>query len=234
MNLEAIKTDVQDDLCRKILSVASLFNHEFNIDWLQELTAEKASTIFAALDAGVQKKCLSHKKNGFFYFINAAEQEKYRSLLSLEEKKKLHKQIVDLLYQELSGDPHRLQSIVPHLFFLNNDLNGCRFLVEYGNSSEKEFRYDKARQAYGKAIEDLRKLSDQGAQNLFIRAALRYSKVCVDEIGVDKTISILKEAIDLVNPEQDKNSLALLEMYLAKNEWMRSRFKNACRHFKKE
>ncbi|MDY0045320.1 MAG: sigma 54-interacting transcriptional regulator, partial [Syntrophales bacterium] len=41
------------------------------------------------------------------------------------------------------------------------------------------------------------------------------------------------EAIDLVNPEQDKNSLALLEMYLAKNEWMRSRFKNACRHFKK-
>ena len=56
----------------QILSRAALFDGEFNIDWLQELTHEKASKIYAALEYGIARQWLvSGDSIIFFLFFPA-------------------------------------------------------------------------------------------------------------------------------------------------------------------
>ena len=218
----------------RILSLAALFEGEFNIDWLQDLTNEKASQVFAALDFGLQKKWLIGNSSGYFYFSDLKKHQELRNLHSADERSQLHRRIADLLRNELPPqDPDRIKRIAPHLLFISNDLNGCRLLIERGNLHEKSFQYDDARHCYEKAVKDLKGLAGDEAETLFIQGALQYSKVCMDEIGVDNTLSMIKEAIGLAEAKNMSESKALLEMHAAKNEWIRSRFQIARRHFQK-
>jgi len=224
-------TDIEPEVVRKVLAVAALFNNEFNIDWLQELTSEKASLVLGALDIGIQNKWLSHKKQGVFYFTDGRERDKRVSPMPLKEKVSLHKRIAELLQRELPDGPDMVESIAPHLLFFPNNLDGCRILIDFGKLQENNFQHDNARQAYGRALEDLRLLPGKDAASLFIQAAIHYARVCMDEIGVDGTVSIIEEALDLAQSEKDDNSLALLELHLAKNEWLRDRLQTARLHF---
>jgi formate hydrogenlyase transcriptional activator len=218
---------------RRILSLAALFEDEFNIDWLQELTREKASQVLAALEFGVLKKRLVNKKNGFFSFADFSERRHLQNDLSDNQKKEMHRRIVTLLLRELDGAPLKIQKISPHLLYLSNDLAGCRLLIEAGSLHRKGFRYDEARQCYDKAIEDLSRMKGKEADRLFIEAALQYSKFPTDDSVLDRTSSIIREAMARAKRSKFKTPLALLEMNKARDEWLHSRFRAALRHFQK-
>lgn len=233
MNPRAKPDGAQIKGLRPILSLASLFEDEFNIDWLQELTGEKASQVLVALELGVREKWLVGKKNGVFYFLDSTEREKFQKDLSDDQKEEMHRTIAALLLRELANDPSRIQKVSPHLLFISNDLAGCRLLIEGGRFHRKAFRYDEARQFYDKAIEDLGWMKGEEADHFFIEAALQYSKFPTEDSVLDRTASVIQEAMSRAKGRKIKTSLALLEMNLARNEWFHSRFQAALKHFEK-
>lgn len=218
---------------RRSLIPASFFEGEFNIDWLQELTREKTSQVLAALEFGVHEKWLVGKKTGFFYFTDSVVRQKLQDDLSADQKKEMHRRIASLLLRELADDPIKIQKVSPHLLFTSNDLAGCRLLIEGGSLHRKGFRYDEARQFYDKAIEDLRRMKGEEADHLFIEAALQYSKFHTDDSVLERTTSVIREAMSRAKGRKIKTSMALLEMNLARNEWLHSRFQAALQHFEK-
>ncbi|TFG92032.1 MAG: hypothetical protein E4H15_04610 [Syntrophobacterales bacterium] len=111
---------------RKILSLAALFDGAFNIDWLQELTGEKASQIFASLEIGVTNGWLASKDSVNFSFIEPLEQQKLRDSLSSDEQKTTHRSIADLLLQNVPNGTDTKKRVAHHLLYLSNDLDGCR------------------------------------------------------------------------------------------------------------
>jgi len=212
--------------------LAAFFDGEFNIDWLQELTGEKASTIFAALELGVERGWLSRSNLSDFSFIDQAEQKRRKQELPEDEKAGLHKSIAGLLIRNLPGGPGQTRRVASHLLHIENSYDGCRLLLENGNIHRREFRDEKARLYYNKAIDDLRKLSGRVSDRLFVETTLEYAKVSADTDNPARVISILEEAISRAGSIGDMDSIGFLKMHLGKSEWLRSRYKEALACFK--
>ena len=63
--------DISD---KQILALASLFDREFSIDWIQELSKAKATTILNTLEKACQEGMLSKGELGIFYFTDPDDQ----------------------------------------------------------------------------------------------------------------------------------------------------------------
>ncbi|PKN17152.1 MAG: hypothetical protein CVU71_17830 [Deltaproteobacteria bacterium HGW-Deltaproteobacteria-6] len=231
MNSEPNTHENEQEYHQRILSLAALFQGEFNVDWLQYLSQGKASQIFAALQFGVRKKWLADKSGGVFCFINHSRQNRLQSKLTPDEQKLMHRRIADLLLAELPGESAMATMAAPHLLCLSNDLVGCRLLIAAGNLYRKSFNYDEACRHYDKAIEDLRKLKGEEADHLFIEAVLQFSRASTGDPVSDRVIAFIGEAMERAGEQGNKSALALLEMHLARNEWLRSRYRSAIKHY---
>ena len=60
-----------------ILQVASLFEGEFTLDWLVELTDLKAHRILAELQQELKKKTLASPLPGIYFFPSASDRERF-------------------------------------------------------------------------------------------------------------------------------------------------------------
>lgn len=212
--------------------LAAFFDGAFNIDWLQDLTGEKASTIFAALEQGVARGWLSRSNLSDFSFIDGTEQDRRRNFLPDGEKAALHKSIAGLLIRNLPVGPGQTRRVARHLLHITNSYDGCRLLLENGNIHRREFNDEKARLYYDKALDDLRNLAGSTADSLFVEATLEYAKVSTDCDNPNRVISILEEAISRAGSIGDKDSIGFLKMHLGKSEWLRSRYQEALTYFK--
>lgn len=225
--------DSLNDDQQRILSIAALFEYEFNIDWIMELTGEKASQVFAALDTGIRQHWLASNRNGIFYFIDSIQRQKLQDVLPSDTKVNLHQKIADILLPESRSGAGMTKILAPHLLYMANHMSGCRVLIECGHLLCEKFQYDDAKRYYDKAIEDLKRLEGEEADQLMIDAALQYSKFATDNPSSSRTISIVQEAIDRAKSRNWKHSMILLEMNRAKSEWLCSRYRAAQQHFRK-
>jgi len=69
-----------------VLSTAALFEGDFSIDWLQEISDLKISQILAALEAGVDNGILIKQQPGLFCFNKDQTRKKYKDRLSADKK----------------------------------------------------------------------------------------------------------------------------------------------------
>ncbi|MBA2880369.1 transcriptional regulator with GAF, ATPase, and Fis domain [Desulfosalsimonas propionicica] len=217
--------------CEAILSLAALFEGEFNIDWLQDLSGHKASAIFAALDWGVEKKWLARSSPGDFYFLDYQVQQEFRAQLPFEQSKRLHGHIAEMLSRNLVRGRDKTLRVAWHLLHVANDHDGCRVLIENGDIHRRQFQDEQARHYYDKAIEDLRRIPGPEADALFVKATLQYARVSTDSDNPARVIDILKEAIARAEAIGSQQSAGFLRMHLGKSEWLRSRYQPALDHF---
>ena len=218
---------------RTILSLAALFDGEFNIDWLQDLTGGKASEIFAALEFGAANGWLSSPDSIRFTFVDSLKQQELHDALPPDEAEAMHRKVVELLVQHAPDGADTKRRLGHHLLFLPNDLDGCRLLIEVGDVHRKKFRDDDARLYYNKAINDLRNHKGEKGDRLFVEAALQYAKVSADNTDPNQVIAIIQDAIRRAKIYGYGHYVGFLEMHLGKSEWLRSRYQPALRHFKK-
>jgi transcriptional regulator with GAF, ATPase, and Fis domain len=214
-----------------VLSLASVFEGEFSIDWLVSLSDAKVSMILDALNEGQHRGWIQSKGTQVHVFSDPKQKQLLRDQIEPHEMEQLHRQIIEMLITELSEENHKLQVICPYLLKVNNDVDGCRWLVRAGNQYRHVFRIEEALQCYSKALEDLSGLLGQEADSLFTHAAIQYSKISTAKHDTRRVLSILKAAMDRCKKLNDSGSQALLEMHMAKNEWLRSRYRNALKFF---
>jgi len=216
-----------------VLSLSSLFEKDFSIDWLFSLIQKKASQIVSALEAGVNQSWLKGAGGGRYAFTDAKKRKAWQNTLTSEEQERLHRQIVDILARDLPEDENKATRLAHHLLRIKNGPKGCRWLLRASDIHLKTYRPEDAFECYSKILEDLSEANGKEADAIFSEVAIKYSKVSTARHNTNNVVSVLHEGIIRAGRWKEKKCQALLEMHLAKNEWLLSRYNNALRRFEK-
>ncbi|MBW2102010.1 MAG: sigma 54-interacting transcriptional regulator [Deltaproteobacteria bacterium] len=214
-----------------ILSLSALFEGPFSIDWLQEMADFKASHILLAMDKGIRDHLLERLETGVFQFREPAMRNRLRSLLPPRERERWHQRAARVIISTIKEQPEAIRALASHLMHIANDPEGCGWLSRAADEYLREFQYEDALRCYTKIIADLAAQSGTEVDRLFIDAAIRYSKISTATHDPKRVITVLLEALERAKASNDLPSQVLLHMHLAKNNWLRSHYGIAMRHF---
>ncbi|MCP4021766.1 MAG: GAF domain-containing protein [Desulfobacteraceae bacterium] len=201
-----------------ILARASIFEDDFSIDWVIELTGKKALLVLSALEYGCENQWIENRSTGIFCFKDLDMLSKLRSFLDASENSRLHACALEILSSELPDMPEKNSRLTRHLLKIRNNVQGCRLLMKEGNQHRKACRMDKARLYYDKALEDLEIQAGETADSLFLEVTLHYAKIWTAGQSYQVAKSILKRAIAKAKTLSDKTALPLLRLHLAYQE----------------
>lgn len=215
------------------LAVAALFENDFSIDWILELTQKRASEVIQELENGVQSKCLVKKKPGLYAFVDPEQRRQHLGYLSGHDRTLLNQQVLKLLMLDISDSDRRTQALSHHLLQLTNDFDGCLGLLQAGDSFLRQFNNERALCCYRKALDDLLLQHGREVDELFTKTAVQFSKVSTARQDTTKVLDILQEAMKRAIKWDNKGSQSLLEMHMAKNEWLRGHYDDALHRFNK-
>ena len=219
--------------CNRIPALASLFEGEFMLDWLLELSGFKANRIVTELHALVAKDSLASLQPGIYFFRDKACQVELRNSLQSEERETFHRRIADILIRELPGNDDKLKAISQHLLQITNDLAHCRVLSKAGDAFRHSIQNEQALQCYAKVFKDLKKSQDPESDRLFSETAIQYSKISAAQHETSKVLNTLSEALMRAKRQGNLPAQSLIEMQIARNEWIRAHYDQAIVHFER-
>jgi transcriptional regulator with GAF, ATPase, and Fis domain len=226
--------DSMDDRTHRFFALAALFSGDFSIDWLKHMFGGKTSEIILLLEDGVRRGWLTKKGGGIYFFKNAKIKREYGKRLSAKEKEQGHKKIVVFFLKAWPDNNEKLLALSHHLQQVKCDGESARLLMDAGDVHLKAFRRKEALRCYSKIIDDLAGGGGDENDQLFIEAAIRYSRITTaPRHNHFKIISVLEEALIRASNLQKENYQALIYMHLAKNEWLCSQYEKAMKHFEK-
>ncbi|MFH1137108.1 MAG: sigma 54-interacting transcriptional regulator [Pseudomonadota bacterium] len=220
-----------ETLRQKVMETASLFEGDFTVDWLVELTGFKAHQILTELQEEVEARNLLSPKLGIYSFRTGAKRTEWKKGLAPDEEKDLHRRIVQLFLRDLPEDGDQYGRLARHLLKVDNDLEGCRLLGRAGDFHRKAFRAEQAFQCYHKVLLDLKNRKTGEADRLFTETAVKYSKISTARHDTVLVLSTLNQALERARARGDVSHEALLRMHIAKNEWLRADYGHALAHF---
>ena len=213
------------------ISLVSLFEGNFSIDWIEEITGFRATRILAALETEVAANRLTRQGPGIYTFCKPAVRKKLQDGIPPIKQQALHQQIAAVLMRDLPDDEEKTDILSHHLLHIKNDLVQCRCLATAGDINHRKFNTEQAFQCYAKVLADLSGLSGTAVDELFTETAIKYSKLSTARHDTASVLDILNEAHDRALRLENKPFQALLEMHIAKNEWLRARYTRALKHF---
>lgn len=216
----------------RLMAVSSLFQGEVSIDWLAEvMIGNKTSLILSELDHGVKDGLLVQIRPGYYSFVDKKKQQKWKRRLSQEEERQLHGIISDILMRELPDDEEKANALAHHLIHIFNDTERCRYLAKAGDLHLEVYRTEDALQCYRKVLDDLSSQPGEEADRLFSSTAIKYSKISTGRHDTAMVVSILLSALERAQKWDMRGFQAILKMHMAKNEWLRSHYSSALKHF---
>ena len=121
----------------------SLFECEFSIDWIIDLTDKKPSEVLKELEKGLQEGWLEQSGNGFYRLSGKKSRLQFSDYYNLEEKRMLHQKIADYLIQEFTNIEQLINFLTPHLLSITNDIFKSDILVKIGDLYRKKYRNEK-------------------------------------------------------------------------------------------
>ncbi|MBI9077089.1 MAG: sigma 54-interacting transcriptional regulator [Desulfatibacillum sp.] len=218
---------------QRIQEAAAFMEGEFTLDWLAELTGLKAHQVLAELQGEVERKTLTSPRPGIYAFRVPAKREKWSGRLTPEAKTAFHKRIVALLMRDLPEDDEKCERLAHHLIEISNDIDGCRMLCRAGDAHRRSFRAEQAFQCYHKVLMDLDHQNGETADQLFVETAIKYSKISTARHDTTWVLALLHRAMKRAKMRNNGADRALLEMHIAKNEWLSAHYDQALAHFEK-
>lgn len=138
-----------------IKELAALFVGSFSIDWIQELTGHKASTVLLALEESVQKGWLLRESPGCFHFADSDSRQQALTGLGEDERQHYHRQIADLLQSQAQDGNREHAELAHHLMAMEPDLSNCEKLLETGQALYRGLQHQTALQCFHFLIETL-------------------------------------------------------------------------------
>jgi transcriptional regulator with GAF, ATPase, and Fis domain len=216
-----------------VLALAALFDGPFSIDWIQALAPIKASEILRALDEGLKNGLIVQESTGVYSFADPQERRRLGDPFPAEELERLHRQIAEMMPREIADETEMIKAVAGQLLHVTNDHDGCRWLLKAGDLHRKAHQPALALQCYEKIFKDLRPIKDRRTDLLFIDAAISYSKVTASTHEAKPVIAVLHEAQKVAVKANNRIQQSIIEMHLAKNEWLRSSFDVALKHFER-
>ncbi|MFH1136638.1 MAG: sigma 54-interacting transcriptional regulator [Pseudomonadota bacterium] len=217
----------------RLLTLAALFQGDFSIDWLQALEPAKASDILLALEEGVGQGLIVRRGTGVYAFGPDEERRRLLDDVPPAERSRLRGRIAEIVLAEVPDEPERIKAAAGQLLHATNGEEGCRLLLRAGDIFRRDYQPASALWCYEKIFADLKDRADRNSNWLFGEAAIGYSKVTASAHEAKSVLDRLREAAARTGPGTDKVQQALLEMHLAKNEWLRNNYETALEHFER-
>ncbi|PKN04381.1 MAG: hypothetical protein CVU74_07160, partial [Deltaproteobacteria bacterium HGW-Deltaproteobacteria-9] len=213
--------------------IVTLFEGPFSLDWLVYLLPEmKPTHIIAWLEDGVSSGHFTKGDIGFYRLDNAGARRALQEGLDKDEEHRLRRRIAAvLLAQDQEG--RKRDELAYQLLRVDNDLEGCRKLTESADHALKSFRNEDALQYFAKILDDLQKLEGRDEDILFVETAIKYSKISTGRLQTRQIIDILGAAQKRAVRWVQTGLHALVEMHIAKNEWVGSGYDESLKHFQK-
>jgi transcriptional regulator with GAF, ATPase, and Fis domain/tetratricopeptide (TPR) repeat protein len=207
-----------------------MFEVEFSIDWLEELTGMKASWVLSILEDEVQNRMLVRKRPAIYAFSDPGKRQQLLDSLDEQEKDKYRRSIADILIRELPEDDSKALQIAHHFLHVFNDWKGCQWLVRAGEIYIESFRMEDAVRCFEKVLSDLSGQRGENEDWLFVKSAIAYSNVTTGRSDTIETLTLLLDA--RVRAKNLKQSYEiLLEMHIAKHEWLSAHYDKALKRF---
>lgn len=139
-----------------ILSVSSLFDGEFSIDWVEEITKMKASQILSTLEECVKDGLLSRKGPGIYVFLDKKKRESFTQKLDDDQKSRFHRHIVTILMREMPDDATKILKVAEHLLRISPlDTEECQILLRAGEIYGNSLISEKAIPCFEKVLKEL-------------------------------------------------------------------------------
>lgn len=230
MNRISAKQPLSDD-DHQMLSAASLFEEEFSIDWIQELTSRKASEVLSCCDKALRLGLLSSREIGTFSFCDHEKRLALQGRLLSAQSQVYHKRIFALLSRELPDTKQKALRLAPHLLSIENTPESCLWLLNAARSYASDYSIQAALACYGKILEDLSGAHSDQTDELFCDAAIEYARLNTARSDVKKVTSILEDAMFRAKNLHNERYQSLIGMNFAKNKWLQSQYKSALKHF---
>ncbi|MCP4753897.1 MAG: GAF domain-containing protein, partial [Proteobacteria bacterium] len=229
MTTPANPTDTDTHL--RLLTLGALFDGEFSINWLHELSRGKPQHILEALDLGRKNEWTTSGRPGFFVFKDREKQMALKESLAPKEREKCYRRITDVLLEASLEDPEIKEALARSLLNVENDMDGCRRLYAEGESIARQNREPEALRYYIKAIKDLGRLNGKEADRLLLETTIEYALVSMTELETEQVISDIHGALERAKSRSFVPQRALLKTYLAVYEFFRSEFESSRLHF---
>ena len=172
-----LQDDVQKDF---VLQLSSLFEGDFSIDWLVEITDLKASTIISILEEQARHGPIRNVKPAVYAFELDSRQE-WMAQLGSVEKERLHRNIASILIREMPDDDNKALLVSKHLIGLKNNWQDCNWLLRAGEIYAKKLFSDQSIACFRQVIKTLNTQSGVNEDRLFIQAAIGYSSCYMGE-----------------------------------------------------
>ena len=205
----------------QIISMASLFDGFFSIDWIQALSGAKATEVLVLCDQYAGNGIFQKGETGFYCFSDEAVKGNIRDFIPIEQRQTLHKNIAKLLASEVLESDQAFMAGAKHLMHVENDYEGCEILKKAGDVLRREGQSTQAMAYYDKVINDLKGLSGREVDNLFAEVAIAFSKDSAAVGHSNKIISYLQQALGRLEQRGGSQALtALVLFHLASNEYI--------------
>jgi formate hydrogenlyase transcriptional activator len=208
----------------------ALFEKEFSIDWAVELMNRKISDTLEILEEEIQKGVLLKKAAGIYTF-NTERRKELLEHMSPAEREQGHRHVAELLMREFPDDEHKALTLAPHLLQIPNNFENSRWLLRAGDIHLKNFRNEEALQCYKKILDELTGLHGENIDFIFVQASARYSKISIGSDDTEKILDYLYDALRRAKKWNKHSCESLLEMHIAKNKWLLSKYRSALKHF---
>ncbi|MCP4750078.1 MAG: GAF domain-containing protein [Proteobacteria bacterium] len=214
-----------------ILSIASLFEKEFSIDWLIDLSGLKPSQVLTAVNQCVKRGLLEEGAEACFRFQDGVERLRLYGSISAERREQLHREVVETIVKELPESPQRIRMLEKHLLHLPNDVERCGWLLQAGNACLVENDFKGALSCYRKVIDDLKSAKDEEANLRFLDAVNRYFSTPSAEVVGEWAVAVVREVVARMSKLGYRPLQAIYLLMLANSLQLRAEFKEADRVF---
>jgi hypothetical protein len=94
-----------------VLPIAALFEKDFSIDWIVELSGAKASQALQALEQGCRRGWCERKEPGVFQFPESRRKQDFLESIPAGTRNHFRRRIVDLILRDLPDEAEKALAI---------------------------------------------------------------------------------------------------------------------------
>jgi formate hydrogenlyase transcriptional activator len=222
--VSAKMTTIVSDLSQKddedaLLLLASLFERDFSIDWIQAVAEVKATKIMKAFEGFVRDGHLKNHDIGVFSFVDSKKRQQLQAAIPINVQKNLRRRIANYFLKEIP-DSEGILRAAAQLLHIENDLKGCEILYLAGDQYRRNGHSERALACYDKAIQELKTFESIEADELYVKTVIGYSKDHLAIEHITRVNSLLQEALE--RSEKLNNPLYKTQvlMHLASNNFI--------------
>ena len=218
----------------ELLLLACLFHGSFSVDWIQDLSGQRASAVLRAMAHGVNLGALEGETPDTFRVVDGTLREQVLARVPKESRDSWRRQIVDLV-GTAAGDDGVLLEIAHQLMQLPGDIATWRRTLEVGLELNRRFRRSEAQSCFRHIIDDVGNEidADDSVAGVFVGAVRAHCRYFTGDEDLGWIVGAATRAIECADRVGLHGTGDLLRLNKAQFLWWQGALEEALDQFER-